>query len=357
MAPDRAILLTPAGSAAIAVVRLAGPKVALFLREHFTAAPAEGRCIYGEIIDAGRVIDDAVVVLGPGGAYADMNLHGGPWVVRSMLELAAREGFEARETAGLDDLDGATLLDREVEAHLPQARTELALRTLLAQPAAWRAFLEADDGHVVDRAAAILQDRALYWLLHPPRIAIIGTPNVGKSTLANQLFAQERSITADIPGTTRDWVGEIANIDGLAAMLIDTPGQRTTDDPVERLAIERSGQQILAADLVIVVLDPTQPLTPDQSNLLGRYPSGLRLINKADRPPLWDVGSIEAIRTVATTGQGIEQVRRAIRRHFACETVLPAQPRWWTARQREVLVRAAADPEALRVILGLEYRS
>src|SRR5439155_5592202 len=102
----------------------------------------------------------------------------------------------------------------------------------------------------------ILADRALTNLLSLPKVAIIGPANVGKSTLANQLFAQERSITADIPGTTRDWVGEIANIDGLAVQLYDTPGLREAADEIEAAAIERSRGVVDEADLLIVVREP-----------------------------------------------------------------------------------------------------
>src|SRR5688572_10704527 len=242
------MLLTVPGSAAIAVVRLVGPGVSEFLTRRFSRMVGEGRCVHGELRDGDRVIDDPVVVVSRGGTVADINLHGGPWIVRSVLELAAREGFETRERVELplplDAVDGESILESEMLAYLPMARTELALRVLMAQPGAWTAWQAAG---MPDRAR-VLADRSLRWLLHPPRVAILGVPNVGKSTLANQLFAQERSITADLPGTTRDWVGEIANIDGLALMLVDTPGARDTIDPIEREAIARSAEQIAQSD-------------------------------------------------------------------------------------------------------------
>jgi small GTP-binding protein len=212
-------------------------------------------------------------------------------------------------------------------------------------------------------------------------VAIIGIPNVGKSTLANQLFAQERSITADLPGTTRDWIGELANIDGLPVVLVDTPGLWPTDDPVEQLAIRRSRPVIAAAALVILVLDPTQPRAA-QDRLATEYPAALRILNKSDRPPLWQwddatpeertelswhglpapappypaasiprlppgegrgeglpptIPSSSApvpLRVVATTGHGVDQLRPAIQRHFHCDTYDPTLPRCWTERQR-----------------------
>ena len=92
-------VLTPSGGAAIAVVRLVGPGVGAFLAAHFSKPAREGRCVHGELTDGGRVVDDPVIVLHPGGGVADVSLHGGPWVVRAALDLARRYGFEATESA------------------------------------------------------------------------------------------------------------------------------------------------------------------------------------------------------------------------------------------------------------------
>src|SRR5689334_12662852 len=87
-----ATLLTPPGAAAIAVVRLSGP-VLPFLQAHFSKTVRPGRCVHGEITEGTQVVDDAVVVLGPQAEWADVNLHGGTWVVRRFLDLARRHGF------------------------------------------------------------------------------------------------------------------------------------------------------------------------------------------------------------------------------------------------------------------------
>jgi tRNA modification GTPase len=370
-----AILLTPPGPAAIAVVRLAGPGVGQFLARYFSKKPVEGRCVHGTLADRPRVIDDPVVVLRPGGGAADVNLHGGPWVVRSVLELARRDGFDVIEGVGLplpeEAVDAATPLAQEVVQYLPMARTELALRVLLAQEAAWDGLRNGHAGSAeadpterpapawpAGRIESILADRSLCWLLHPPRVAIVGAPNVGKSTLANQLFAQERSITADVPGTTRDWVGEIANIDGLAVMLVDTPGVRQTADPIERHAIERSRDEVSRADLVVLVVDQSQ--LPEeqkaQRDLMNQYPFNspqvLYVVNKADLKKIWGAFvDFQWPRTVATTCEGVDELRDAIKRrflgpgHFAVD-----RPRWWTQRQRSILERALVDPTALSQI-------
>jgi small GTP-binding protein len=321
--PNKAFLLTPPGPAAIAVVRLTGDRVANFLQSHFSRQPNVGKCVHGDLHDGTKVIDDPVVVLSNAGQTADLSLHGGVWIVRAVMELAARNGFELIENEYPDEaFDGDTLLEREVAAWLPFARTDLALRTLLAQPEAWKRIAEYP-------RQEILADQSLFWLLNLPRVAIIGPANVGKSTLANQLFAQERSITADLPGTTRDWIGEIANLDGLAVMLVDTPGLRQTNDEIEQLAIERAAEQVRAADLVIIVLDLSRHLDPEQSAILTQNPTAIVVANKADKPPMWNPSHASAIPTIATRGEGIDTLRATIRQRFGCDSIDITRPRCW----------------------------
>jgi len=311
--------------------------------------------VHADFTDGDRVIDDAVVVLCDD-VTADVNVHGGAWVVRSVLELAEREGFEILDAAHLplpaESVDAQTLLGREVLTHLPLARTELGLRVLLAQEAAWESLKERasrDPAAARDLLQRVAADATLDHLLRPPTVAIVGPANVGKSTLANQLFAQERSITADVPGTTRDWVGEIASVDGLPVMLIDTPGLRETTDPIERAAIERSRERVSRSELVVLVLDATRPLAGEQADLLRAYPGALRVVNKCDRPPLGDFGEFRAIRTVATRGEGVDALRAEIGRLFCGEwPVSINQVRCWTQRQREIATRARSDIGAMQ---------
>ncbi len=339
---DLAILMTPPGAGAIAVVRLVGPLVGQFLQQHFSRELPKERAVHGRLTDGLQVIDDPVVVLAGEGQIADINLHGGEWVVQATLELARRAGFEIvnSSTAPLHPraVDAESEIEGEMLLYLPHAKTELALRVLLAQPRAW-----ADFKVTRQESEQILADRSLWWLLHTPRVAIVGAPNVGKSTLANQLFAQERSITADLPGTTRDWVGEIANIDGLAVMLVDTPGQRQTRDPIEVEAIGRSEKEIDSANLVVLVLDASRPFEPEQSPLIARYQQAIRVINKIDHPAAWDVSAVDGVRTIATTGFGLDELRSGIQRHFGCERLEVDRARWWTQRQRELLEQLQRD--------------
>ncbi|HTL29513.1 MAG TPA: GTPase [Tepidisphaeraceae bacterium] len=354
MNPNHAILLTPSGAAAIAVVRLRGPKAREFLAAHFSSgAPAPMRCRHGNLTDGEQVIDDPVVVVSEDGRIADLNLHGGTWVIAATLKLAEREGFEVvKPTAPSPEvaLDAASTIEGEVLSHIPLATTELALAVLLNQPVAWERLLEGEapaepNGETNGSArqeprppvdvVSVLADRCLWWLLHPPRLAIVGAPNVGKSTLANRLFARERSITADLPGTTRDWVGEMANLDGLAVMLVDTPGLRETNDAIEREAIHRSRGQIEKADLILQVIDVTQPDEP----IIMKGENVIRVLNKCDLPNARSESKSDDLRVCGKSGAGINTLIERIKQFFGCASIDVAQPRWWTERQRDLLER------------------
>jgi small GTP-binding protein len=333
---NAAVVLTPPLSSegsAIAVVRLCGPGVREFLDRFFSKPAAPGRCVHGELRDGEEVIDDPVVVLALDGSWADVCLHGGAWVVAATLELAGRAGFAVVENSGpplppAALLDAPSLIEREVLAHLPLARTDLALRVLLEQPEAWRAGLAGQD------IQKVLQDWSLWWLLHPPQVVIVGEPNVGKSTLANQLFGRERSITADLAGTTRDWVGETANIDGLAVRLIDTPGITGAEaqDPIEAAAIAASQAQIARSELVLFVLDATR--LPRRA---GDRASALWVVNKCDQAPAWNFSSLGAVEISARDGRGMDTLRRRIGQFFGVEVPMAMRMRWWTQEQRQRL--------------------
>jgi tRNA modification GTPase len=336
MSENLVIALTGPGAAAVAVIRIAGPLSAEFLRAHFSRTARAGRCIHGELRAGYRVIDDVVVTLSDEGAAADINVHGSPWIVSRAIELAKAFGFRVLDQVdepSLHAADGQTLLEREQAAWLPAARSELGLRMLAAQTRAWE-LLHAKPPEP-SRLKEMAADASLWRLLHPPRVAITGQPNVGKSTLANQLFGRERSITADVPGTTRDWVGEYTNVEGLPIMLVDTPGIRQTDDQIESEAIDASQDQIAGADLVLLVVDANQPAEAP----IAQNPAVLRVMNKCDL--LTDIarGEDDGLYVSAKTGEQMDTLRRAIARWFGCADVEVAQPRWWTRRQREMLAR------------------
>src|SRR5439155_3468309 len=124
----RAVVLTPPGAAAIAVIRVCGESVVSFFRAHFSKPLTPLRCIHGELRDdAGQMIDDPVIVLHDDQRTADINLHGGPWVIAATLDLLRRNGFEVVENDP-ELLDADSVLEREMLAALQLARTEPALR-------------------------------------------------------------------------------------------------------------------------------------------------------------------------------------------------------------------------------------
>ena len=356
---DVAVLLTPAGSGAIAVIRLSGPSNASFIAKHFTGKPREGRCAYGDLRDGDEVIDDIVVVQTPNGAL-DLNAHGGPWVTQAVLNLAERAGYTIQPWQAAADisLDAADEIERQMLLDLPAAKSKAVLRLLTAQPAAWRAMLAANDR---DGMQAAIDDTALETALAVPTVAIVGPPNVGKSTLANALFGQARSITADVPGTTRDWVGELADIDGLIVKLIDTPGVRETADAIEAEAIAKAGTVVQAADMVVVAMDGSVPLeTAGREQLFEWVPRfgtpsrvftvdstawstkpwhperTLLVTTKCDLPQQAEFPD-DAIAVSAAHGIGLDELRSAIRTALGCGDMTSPHARCWTAAQRDQL--------------------
>jgi tRNA modification GTPase len=144
-------------------------------------------------------------------------------------------------------------------------------------------------------------------------LAIVGKPNVGKSSLFNRLLEQDRAIVTDIPGTTRDLVSESASIEGIPVRFVDTAGIREGQGVVETLGIERSIQAMADADLTLVVVDLSAPLTGEDESVLARVrQQGKFLIagNKCDLPQLLPLE--EAVQVSALTGEGVAELRSRI---------------------------------------------
>ena len=148
------------------------------------------------------------------------------------------------------------------------------------------------------------------------RIAIAGSPNVGKSTLMNLLSGEETSIVTDLPGTTRDVVSAAVAIGGVPATLYDTAGIRESDDPVERIGVGRARSLLAQSDLVLLVLDGSRPLADEDRLLMGELRGRplVTVINKTDLPQRvfpQDAGG--AVEISAETGKGAGRLREAVR--------------------------------------------
>ncbi len=174
------------------------------------------------------------------------------------------------------------------------------------------------------------------------KLAIVGRPNVGKSSLFNALLEQDRAIVTDIPGTTRDLVSETAAIGGIPVKLYDTAGIRAASETVESLGIERSYQAMADADLTLVVIDSSQPVGAEDRALIeraqrqGRY---LLVANKCDL----GAAPIEANRTCALTGEGIAELRAAILEAVAPAAAFEQSGGFITSLRHERLLRESLE--------------
>jgi tRNA modification GTPase len=145
-------------------------------------------------------------------------------------------------------------------------------------------------------------------------LAIVGRPNVGKSSLFNRLLEQDRAIVTDIPGTTRDLVSEVAAIEGIPIKFVDTAGIRPGQDLVETLGVERSYQAMVDADVTLVVLDLSEPIQGDDIALLERAQKQGRYILVGNKSDLTRVAEPpeECVAVSAITGAGMAVLRERI---------------------------------------------
>ena len=150
------------------------------------------------------------------------------------------------------------------------------------------------------------------------RMAIVGRPNVGKSSLFNRLVGVDRAIVTTIPGTTRDVLSETVSLDGVPLQFLDTAGMRETADPIEKIGVARSEEALTEADLVLLVLDGAAALDDSDRNILSRIGNSkhLLIVNKCDLPQAVHEGRLgesRRIRVSAKTGEGIGDLENAIR--------------------------------------------
>ncbi len=156
--------------------------------------------------------------------------------------------------------------------------------------------------------------------------AIVGKPNVGKSSLLNALAGYDRVIVTDIPGTTRDTVEEVVKVGGVKLRLIDTAGIRETEDTVEAIGVERSRKAVESADMVIFVCDGSQPLTAEDEAIIDAVcdrENAVALINKADLGQVVEPGDLPFMNVVeicAATGEGLEQFADVVEMLFDSDT-------------------------------------
>ena len=247
-------------------------------------------------------IDEGLAILLSGQA-AQLMPHGGPRVVQRLLEhLTANLGCNYDPAPSTQTLypEANSPIEADMLDAIAKAASPAAIDLLATQPAQWASLLQ-QDGELsnTQRQRIAQRSQTLNHLLTPPKVVVAGPANVGKSTLTNALMGKRMSIVADLPGTTRDWVGGLVELtnappasplqrDGdpskthsqaIAVHWLDTPGLRDSDDAIEQRAIALAQQQIEQADVLIAMRDPDQPWPVSET--LPRQPD-LWVINKVD---------------------------------------------------------------------------
>ncbi|MBR1497508.1 MAG: tRNA uridine-5-carboxymethylaminomethyl(34) synthesis GTPase MnmE [Oscillospiraceae bacterium] len=401
--------------AGIGVIRLSGDDAIAIAEKVFT--PERGRpmsvrrdrlLVYGTLRDRSRAVIDrclCFVSRGPhsytGEDTAELQCHGSPTVLREAMEAlfaaGARQARQGEFTKraflnGRMDLTQAEAVIDLIEAESVEAarnaagqlggavsrRTDEIYNLLRDISSHYHAVVDYPDEDIEDfrleqytAALAEAEGRlsALLRSFERGRVltggiptAIVGRPNVGKSTLLNALLGYERAIVTEIPGTTRDTLTERARIGGVLLRLTDTAGLRETSDAVERLGVERSRSALAEAELILLLLDAAAPAAAEERELLDTVRrSGkprLILLNKTDiaaELPALDAeaGAPERVLPVsAKTGAGLDAVERAVAELFPAPEI-PAGEILTNARHADAVGRALRSVREARK--AIEY--
>ena len=368
---------TPAGRGGLGVVRLSGAS-AIEIATRLIKLPKlpleTQRATLGAFasVESGRVLDQVVVTCfrAPHSYTAEdvveISCHGAPVILRHLEECCLAQGARAAEPgeftlraflngridltqaeAVRDLIESQTLYQARVAAQQLQGSVSTRLKPhkqvlleLIARLEAGIDFAEDDVAVIewqeiltrLDQISADLEKLVEGYeygriVREGLTLAIVGRPNVGKSSLFNRLLNEERAIVTPIPGTTRDTVAETANIGGIPLRFVDTAGVRQALDEVEKIGVERTFSAIADSDLRLMVVDASAPWTEDDAALLANLrPLGSLLValNKSDLPPqevapgfspahaALKGGATMIVRTSALTGEGIPELKDKI---------------------------------------------
>lgn len=316
----------------------------------------------------------------------EISAHGSPVVLHHIVELAMARGARLAEPgeftmraflngridltqaeAVRDLIDSQTLYQAKVAAQQLEGALSRRLQPIKQNLVELIATLEAgidfaEDDISVLSAAQILQrlagvrapleelatSFAYGKIVHEGlTLAIVGRPNVGKSSLFNRLVERERAIVTATPGTTRDLVSETVAVGGIPIKLVDTAGIRRALDEAESIGIRKSMEALADADLVLVVVDASQPLAEEDQQLLNQtqdrtaivVENKCDLMNHVETLKQSSANGGRAVRTSATTGKGIAELRNEILRHVAGESGAHAETGFLTNLRHQERVR------------------
>jgi tRNA modification GTPase len=382
-----AAVSTPPGRGGIGVIRISGTD-ARTIAEKILRFP-EGHswrpwsAALAEIPDVDRVV---VTYFAAPRSYTaedvvEIACHGAPVVLRHALELACQAGARLAEPGeftlraylngridlpraeGIRDLiEATTLYQARVAARQAEGSVSRRLKPVKDQLLELIALLEAgidfaeDDisvappeeiqrriDPILAAVSALIASFAYGNLVHNGfTLAIVGRPNVGKSSLFNRLLEQDRAIVTEIPGTTRDLVSETASLGGIPVRFVDTAGIRQGHDVVENLGIERSYQAMADADLTLVVVDLSQPRNEEDRALINRAQEQGRCLiagNKCDLAPAVD----SVIAVSALTGAGVAELRTAIIDAIAPRSRMEQEGGFITSLRHEQLLKESRE--------------
>ena len=395
-----AAISTPLGEGAIGIVRLSGTDSFKIAQKIFKGkdlnSVASHTLNYGHIVDPDKdeILDEVMV-----GAMRspktftrediiEINTHGGIAVTNEILQLVIREGARLAEPGEFTKrafLNGSVdLTQAEAVMDIIRAKTDKAMNiavkqldgslsdlinntrqeilNTLAQVEVNIDYPEYDD--VEEATTEIIREKTTEFealltnLLKTARrgkilregisTAIIGRPNVGKSSLLNNLLREEKAIVTDIEGTTRDVIEEYVNINGVPLKLVDTAGIRETEDIVERIGVERSRKALKEADLVLLVLNASEPLTDQDRQLLeiSQDSNRIILLNKVDLPQQIELDEIPAdhIKISVLKNQNINQIEDRINALFFENAGLVEQDATYLSNARHIsLIEKAVE--------------
>lgn len=366
-----AAIATPVGEGALGVIRVSGSQALETMDRCFrpagsglkpSVAPTH-TVHYGHLVHGDRVVDEVLLTVMKAPRTftredtVEIGCHGGMVVVKAVLATVLESGARLAEPGEFTRrafLNGRLdLAQAEAVCDLIKARTELAAAAaneqlagklsrridrlreeVMGTLAVVEAHIDFPDEDLppstqaqllaqVDEAAQCVETLLAtagdgQVMRRGVRAAILGRPNGGKSSLLNHLLGHERAIVSSVPGTTRDTIEETASIRGLPVIFIDTAGLREAQDPVEREGVKRSRQAMADADLVLHVLDASEPLhEADQATFEAcREKKTILVANKTDLPRRLvvspDLVPFEVVETSCATGLGIEALKSAI---------------------------------------------
>ena len=201
-------------------------------------------------------------------------------------------------------------------------------------------------GKLISTLREGIQERSSRLIQEGLRVTLAGRPNVGKSSLLNALLGEERAIVTPIPGTTRDLIQGEMNLGGIRVVLTDTAGVRETEEPVEKIGVERSRKALAEADATLLILDGSEPLRTEDRELMESLPENAAIvINKTDLPQALQIPETKrtVLRCSAKQPQSLGPIREYLIRFTALsDRMAVTQPRHLDAMRRAVQALEAA---------------